>query len=71
MAGRKDTSKTGRKANGHSPRKTEAGALTRAPAARRSEGNGGARRVRPTADELGLRAWKTTYEKSREGRAKD
>jgi hypothetical protein len=71
MAEKKDASKTGRKANGHYPRKTEANALTQAPSARSSQGNGRARRAQPTADELGLRAWKTTYEKSRERRAKD
>ena len=70
MAGRKGNTKKVLKANGSHVRKTAASALTQAPAARRSESNGRARRARPTADELGLRAWKTTYEKSREGMAK-
>ena len=71
MAERKDATKTGRKANGRYQRKTAAGALTQAPVARRPESNGRSHRAQLTADELGLRAWKTTYEKSREGRVKD
>ena len=70
MAERKGTTKRGRKANGHYPRKTAAGAPGACVGTRRSESNGQARRAQPTADELGIRAWKTTYEKSNEGRAK-
>lgn len=46
-------------------RSAAASALAQAPIARRSEGNTRARRAELTADELGLRAWKTTYENKR------
>lgn len=67
MAGKKNTSeKSASKAVGtlskSNGRAAAAGALTQAPIERRSGRNARSRRMEPTADDLGLRAWKTTYE---------
>lgn len=69
MAGRKTTAKSSRaggRANGHNPKTSAASALAQAPV-KRSERNEASRsrRARPSADELGLRAWRTTYKNSK------
>jgi len=69
MAGRKSTEKSSRvvgRANDRSARTSAASALTQAPLERsqRSEPSR-SRRAQPSADELGLRAWQTTYKNSK------
>ena len=70
MTGRKTTSKrsngSASKISNRTVKTTAASALTQAsiPRADRTE-KSRSRRTRATADELGLRAWKTTYQNSR------
>lgn len=64
MAGKKTTPK-GANGSGRSPKTTAASALAQAPV-RRSERTEASRSRRTlSADELALRAWKTTYKNSR------
>lgn len=69
MAGKKSTEKSSRtvgRVNRRSGRTSAASALTQAPLERsqRSEPSR-SRRTQPSADELGLRAWQTTYRNSK------
>lgn len=57
-------SKTLTNSNGRHGRAAAGSALTQAPIERRSETKR-SRRAEPTADELGLLAWKTTYKNRR------
>jgi hypothetical protein len=67
----KTLSGTARKSAGRHGRTAAGSALTQAPIERRSESNKRSRGAQPSADELGLRAWKTTYQNRHEGKAKD
>lgn len=61
MAGRKTTAKSSSaangKSNGHRPKGTTGTTVKGSP-----------RRARPSADELALRAWQTTYNNNRKGK---
>jgi hypothetical protein len=69
MAGKKTNAKSSRvvgRSNGRHPKTSAASALAQAPIKRseRSEVSR-SRHAQPSADELGLRAWQTTYRNSK------
>jgi hypothetical protein len=73
MAGKKTTAKSSSAANGrsngHGPKTVAAHTLAQTSKTTKRVKAAGARRAQPSADELALRAWQTTYNNSRKSKA--